>query len=93
MTLKYRILIIIGLIIASAAALFPRTVKERVKGPNGFVYDMHSDAIRTFLETDVVRMRSVRLNTPLPTPYDALRIYDNGGGQVYHMRPKTPYQR
>ena len=39
MTLKYRILIIIGLIIASAAALFPRTVKERVKGPNGFVYD------------------------------------------------------
>jgi preprotein translocase subunit SecD len=39
MTLKYRILIIIGLIIASGAALFPRTVKERVKGPNGFVYD------------------------------------------------------
>jgi preprotein translocase subunit SecD len=39
MTLKYRILLIIGLIVASAAALFPRTVKERVKGPNGFVYD------------------------------------------------------
>jgi preprotein translocase subunit SecD len=39
MTLKYRILIIIGLVIASVAALFPRTVKERVKGPNGFVYD------------------------------------------------------
>lgn len=39
MTLKYRILLIIGLVIASAAALFPRTVKERVKGPNGFVYD------------------------------------------------------
>jgi preprotein translocase subunit SecD len=39
MNLKYRILIIIGLIVASAAALFPRTVKERVKGPNGFVYD------------------------------------------------------
>ncbi|MDO8500546.1 MAG: protein translocase subunit SecD [Gemmatimonadaceae bacterium] len=39
MTLKYRILIIVGLILASAAALFPRNVKERVKGPNGFVYD------------------------------------------------------
>ena len=39
MTLKFRIIIIIGLIIASAAALFPRNVKERVKGPNGFVYD------------------------------------------------------
>ncbi|MEO5588069.1 MAG: protein translocase subunit SecD, partial [Gemmatimonadaceae bacterium] len=39
MNLKYRILIILGLIIASAVALFPRNVKERVKGPNGFVYD------------------------------------------------------
>jgi preprotein translocase subunit SecD len=39
MTLKYRILIIIGLIIASAVALFPRTVTERVKRGNGFAYD------------------------------------------------------
>jgi preprotein translocase subunit SecD len=39
MTLKYRILIIIGLIIASAAALFPRTVTERVKRGDGFAYD------------------------------------------------------
>jgi preprotein translocase subunit SecD len=40
MTLRYRLLIIVGLIVASVAALFPRTVKERVKGPNGtFVYD------------------------------------------------------
>jgi preprotein translocase subunit SecD len=39
MTLKYRILVIIGLIIASGVALFPRNVKERVKGPTGFVYD------------------------------------------------------
>lgn len=39
MTLRYRILIIIGLIVASAAALFPRTVTERVKRGNGFVYD------------------------------------------------------
>jgi len=39
MTLKYRILLIVGLIVASVAALFPRNVTERVKGPNGFVYD------------------------------------------------------
>ena len=39
MTLKYRLIVLIGLILASAGALFPRNVKERVKGPNGFVYD------------------------------------------------------
>jgi preprotein translocase subunit SecD len=40
MSLRYRILIILGLIAASIAALFPRTVKERVKTANGsFVYD------------------------------------------------------
>ena len=39
MTLKYRILLIIGLIVASAGALFPRTVKERVKTSTGFKYD------------------------------------------------------
>src|SRR3954454_8556778 len=39
MTLRYRILIIIGLIVASAAALFPRTVTERVKRGSGFAYD------------------------------------------------------
>ncbi|MEP6508225.1 MAG: protein translocase subunit SecD [Gemmatimonadales bacterium] len=39
MTLKYRILIIIGLIVASVAALFPRTVTERVKRGDGFAYD------------------------------------------------------
>jgi preprotein translocase subunit SecD len=40
MSLRYRILVIIGLIAASVAALFPRTVKERVKTADGtFVYD------------------------------------------------------
>jgi preprotein translocase subunit SecD len=39
MTLKYRILIILGLIVASVAALFPRTVTERVKRGDGFAYD------------------------------------------------------
>ncbi len=39
MNLKIRIVIILGLIIASAAALFPRNVKERVRTPTGFAYD------------------------------------------------------
>src|SRR5690349_2277204 len=40
MTLRYRILIILALVLASVAALFPRTVKERVKTANGtFVYN------------------------------------------------------
>ena len=37
--LKYRILLIIGLFAASAWALFPRTVVERVKRDGVFVYD------------------------------------------------------
>ena len=39
MNLKYRILIILGLVGASVFALFPRDVTQRVRGPNGFVYD------------------------------------------------------
>ena len=40
MNLKYRILIVLGLIAASVFALFPRNVIERVKGRDGgFVYD------------------------------------------------------
>lgn len=39
MNLKYRLLIVVGLIVASFVALFPRQVVERVRGPNGFVYD------------------------------------------------------
>src|SRR5512141_2083819 len=39
MSLKYRLLVIAGLIVASFIALFPRKVIERVRGPNGFVYD------------------------------------------------------
>jgi preprotein translocase subunit SecD len=39
MNLKYRILIILGLIAASVWALFPRTTVERVKRNGEFVYD------------------------------------------------------
>ena len=39
MNLKYRLLLIAGLVIASFIALYPRKVVERVRGPNGFEYD------------------------------------------------------
>src|SRR3990170_4444512 len=39
MSLKYRLLIIFGLVAASLWALFPRTVVERVKRDGQFVYD------------------------------------------------------
>jgi preprotein translocase subunit SecD len=39
MNLRYRLLLIAGLIVASIIALYPRKVVERVRGPNGFVYD------------------------------------------------------
>jgi preprotein translocase subunit SecD len=39
MSIKYRLLIILGLVAASLWALFPRTVVERVKRDGQFVYD------------------------------------------------------
>jgi hypothetical protein len=48
---------------------------------------------RDVLVTDVTRVRSHRLGRPLPVPPDALRVYDNGEAEVYHLRPQTPYQR
>src|SRR3954464_12983429 len=39
MTLKWRLLCILGLVVASVWALFPRTVVERVKRNGDFVYD------------------------------------------------------
>lgn len=39
MNLKYRLLLIAGLVLASVFALFPRKVVERVRTPNGFQYD------------------------------------------------------
>jgi hypothetical protein len=43
--------------------------------------------------SDVTRARSVRLGVPLPIESDSLLTYDNGQAQIYHLRPRTPYQR
>lgn len=48
---------------------------------------------RDFLLSDVTRARAERLGAPLPVEADSLITYDNGQAQVYHLRPRTPYQR
>ena len=67
MNLKSRILIILGLIAASGFALFPRNVKERVKGPNGFVYDtVRRVPLRSDNET--IAPWTGRINRSVPDP-------------------------
>lgn len=47
---------------------------------------------RHLIVSDITRLRSSRLQTALPVPSDAFRIYDNGEAQVYHVRSRTPFQ-
>jgi hypothetical protein len=47
---------------------------------------------RNMLITKLTRLRSSRISQPLPVPPDALQVYDNGTAQLYHLRPRTPYQ-
>jgi hypothetical protein len=47
---------------------------------------------RNMLLSMIIRLHSNRTNRPLPIPPDAFQVYDNGGAQIYHLRPRTPYQ-
>ena len=49
-------------------------------------------ATRDMLLSPIIRFRSNRFRQPLPIPPDSLRVYDNGITQVFHLRPRTPYQ-
>jgi hypothetical protein len=48
---------------------------------------------RYFLLSAFERMKYMRLKRPLPYFQDENRVYDNGEVQLYHRRPRTPYQR
>jgi hypothetical protein len=48
---------------------------------------------RDFLISELTRKRSLRLGLPLPVDADSLVVYDNGQAQIYHLRPRTPFQR
>ena len=48
--------------------------------------------LRTFVITDVVRVRGARLRKPLQPIGGELRVYDNGNAQIYRIRSRSPYQ-
>jgi hypothetical protein len=48
---------------------------------------------RDFLISQSVRLWSARKGRVLPDTARAYRIYDNGAVQIYHLQPRTPYQR
>jgi hypothetical protein len=48
---------------------------------------------RDLILSDAIRELGRRLDDPLPVEGDSLITYDNGQAQVYHLRPRTPYQR
>jgi hypothetical protein len=60
---------------------------------NRFPYSDLKLTTRNLIITTITRLRSSRLQLPLPLPPNALRVYDNGEAQLYHLRPESPYQR
>jgi hypothetical protein len=48
---------------------------------------------RNYLISDVIRARGERLGLPLPVEGDSLRVYDSGAAEIYHLRPRTPFQK
>jgi hypothetical protein len=59
---------------------------------NRFTYYITPNTRDLMLST-ITRLRSIRLRRPPPVPPDAFQVYDNGTAQLYHIRPRTPYQR
>ncbi|MGE3267924.1 MAG: hypothetical protein AB7P40_04205 [Chloroflexota bacterium] len=51
------------------------------------------EGTRDFLISDVTRAQARRFGVPLPTEADSLITYDNGEAQIYHARPRSPFQR
>ncbi|MGA9351107.1 MAG: hypothetical protein WBW48_20195 [Anaerolineae bacterium] len=48
---------------------------------------------RYFLVSDLLEAWRTRVGFALPNLEGDLRVYDSGQAQLYHTRPKTPYQR
>lgn len=59
---------------------------------NHFTFKL-TPTTRDFLLSSITHLRSSRIRQPLPVPPDALQVYDNGTAQLYHRRPRTPFQR
>jgi len=52
-----------------------------------------ASSVRIILISDVMRARGERLNVSLPIEADSLLVYDNGASEIYHLRPRTPFQK
>jgi hypothetical protein len=74
--------------------LTARTLRDPSEQPSVQLdaYDRDSST-RDVLVSDVIRARGVRLSATPPMEADSLLTYDNGQAQLYHLRPRTPYQR
>lgn len=54
-------------------------------------YDLEPET-RNVLISSLTRLRSQRLVEILPVKPDDLLTYDNGAVQIFHLRPRTPFQ-
>lgn len=68
---------------------------------NWLPFDPHGNAVvgfqvpimaRDFLQSPVVQANAIAQKTPLPPVGGQDRIYDNGGAQIYRLKPTTPFQ-
>jgi hypothetical protein len=59
---------------------------------NRFVIHKAGESTRFITMSEVIQRRSARLNAPVPDISGSDRIYDNGGAQIFHRVPRTPYQ-
>jgi len=55
-------------------------------------YDLEPET-RDVLVSSITRLRSQRLKESLPVQPDDLITYDNGSVQIFHLRPRSPFQR
>ncbi|OQY46059.1 MAG: hypothetical protein B6242_08860 [Anaerolineaceae bacterium 4572_78] len=63
--------------------------------PNGTQLDWGDQYpnTRNYLVSDIIRNQGIRFNSSLPFNADSLCVFDNGETQIYHNRPRTPYQK
>jgi hypothetical protein len=68
------------------------TARERSTNQNGFITSPLRPTTDNMILSSITRLRSSRLHHLLPVPPDTFRVYDNGEAELYHVRPRTPYQ-
>lgn len=50
-------------------------------------------AVRDLLISDTIRVRAARVGFNLPVAGDSLLTYTNGEADLFHQRPRTPFQK